>query len=89
MAIHATIHRRAQGIFFRAFVDDRARFLGLTGWVRNGSDGANVEVIAQGDEAPLEVLLASLRDCSSTVQVEQANAERNALAETFSGFSVR
>ena len=29
---------------FRYFVVDQARALGLTGWVRNGDDGATVEV---------------------------------------------
>ena len=84
MEMHATVHGRGQGVFFRTFVDDRARALGLTGWVRNRSDGASVEVVAQGDEASLQALLASLRERSSAAQVERVDAEWNAPAETFS-----
>ena len=40
---------------FRWFVRERARALGLTGWVRNRDDGS-VEVLALGDEASLRQL---------------------------------
>ena len=56
LEMHATVHGMVQGVFFRAFVEDRARTLNLMGWVRNGSDGASVEVVAQGDERLLRTL---------------------------------
>lgn len=37
-----------QGVFFRAETRDRARSLGLAGWVRNASDGT-VEAAFEGD----------------------------------------
>jgi acylphosphatase len=44
-----------QGIFFRGSALQLARELGLTGWVRNRLDGT-VEVVAEGDAAPLATL---------------------------------
>ncbi len=46
---------RVQGVFFRAGTQDRARRLGLTGWVHNLPDG-RVELIACGDDAKLKQL---------------------------------
>jgi acylphosphatase len=38
-----------QGVFFRAEMRDRARSLGLAGWVRNAPDGT-VEAAFEGDD---------------------------------------
>ncbi len=46
---------RVQGVFYRAATQDRARRLGLTGWVRNLPDG-RVELVACGDETRLKQL---------------------------------
>src|SRR3989304_3720452 len=45
--VHLRIHGRVQGVFFRASTMDKARELGLTGWVRNNPDGS-VELVAEG-----------------------------------------
>ena len=41
------VRGRVQGVFFRVETRDRARSLGLAGWVRNCSDGS-VEAVFQG-----------------------------------------
>jgi len=46
---------------FRYFVVEEARALGLSGWVRNGDDGATVEVVAEGPEEDLRRLEEALR----------------------------
>jgi acylphosphatase len=50
--LHAVIHGRVQGVGFRWFVRERARELGVRGWVKNRADGA-VEVEAAGDAQSL------------------------------------
>jgi len=50
--LHVAVRGRVQGVGFRWFARERARALGLTGWVRNRDDGS-VEVLALGDEASL------------------------------------
>lgn len=50
---------RVQGVGFRATTFDEARRLGLAGWARNRVDGT-VEVLAEGREAQLVLLLAFL-----------------------------
>ena len=47
-----------QGVGYRAWAIERAQGLGLTGWVRNVSDGS-VEIVAQGTKQQLEVFFAA------------------------------
>lgn len=43
-----TVRGMVQGVFFRAEARDRARSLGLSGWVRNAGDGT-VRAVFEGD----------------------------------------
>ena len=56
----AWVRGRVQGVGFRWWTRARALELGLTGWARNLDDG-RVEVVAEGDRAACEALLALLR----------------------------
>jgi|Deesub1362B_J571_1020462.scaffolds.fasta_scaffold00032_39 acylphosphatase len=56
--VHVYISGRVQGVFFRAFTQERAEFYGITGWVKNLPDG-RVEAVAEGDE---EVLKEWIKD---------------------------
>lgn len=59
--LHVAVRGRVQGVGFRWFVRERARQLGLAGWVRNDRDGS-VEVAARGPTDALRALEAALRE---------------------------
>lgn len=66
--LYVAVRGKVQGVGFRWFVRERARALGLTGWVRNRDDGS-VEVLAHGDEAALAQLRSLLGSGPSGAKV--------------------
>jgi acylphosphatase len=54
------ISGRVQGVGFRVWMVERARDLGVSGWVRNRIDGS-LEALVAGDTAAVEELLRLCR----------------------------
>lgn len=52
---HLLVSGKVQGVSYRAYTEQKAADLGLTGVVRNLPDG-RVEIIAEGSEAELQAL---------------------------------
>jgi acylphosphatase len=67
--IHVRVTGVVQGVGFRWFVRERARRLGLSGWVRNLPDGS-VEVVASGEDGQVQLLRAELQSGPSGAQVD-------------------
>jgi acylphosphatase len=81
------IHGRVQGVFFRAETRDRARSLGLDGWVRNTGDGS-VEAVFEGDRDRIESMLVWCRRGPSLAQVDTVDVDWETPAGE-RGFAVR
>ena len=64
------IYGRVQGVFFRNWTMDRARALGVRGWVRNRRDGS-VELVAFGEDEAVEALTAACRTGPPAARVER------------------
>ena len=60
MQAHVYISGFVQGVGFRAYVRSKARKMGVTGWVRNLTDG-RVEGVFQGEK---EVVLRLISLCN-------------------------
>ncbi len=54
--IHALVHGRVQGVFFRDYTRREALRLGLSGWVRNLADGS-VETEFEGHPEKVQAML--------------------------------
>ena len=79
------VRGRVQGVGFRWFVEREARTLGISGWVRNNSDGS-VEVLASGTQEQLFSLRSRLQQgpgASRVDNVEEAEAKPIAGLNTF------
>jgi acylphosphatase len=66
---HVVVTGRVQGVFFRAETRDRARSLGLGGWVRNAGDGS-VEAVFEGPDERVESMVDWCRRGPAHAEVE-------------------
>ncbi|WP_242511423.1 acylphosphatase [Pengzhenrongella frigida] len=71
----AKVRGRVQGVGFRWWTRDQLSRLGLTGSARNLDDGS-VEVVAHGDPAAIERLLAALRGPHTPGRVDSVEVTR-------------
>jgi acylphosphatase len=88
-AVKVVIYGSVQGVFFRDFTSRRAGELGLTGYVRNLPGGGSVEVVAEGDKAKLEELIAHLKKGPPRAIVERIEVNWSLPSGNYSRFSVR
>jgi len=68
--VRAVVRGRVQGVAFRAAtLDEAGRLGGLSGWVKNLPD-RSVEVLAEGERAAVEALLAWCRHGPRAARVD-------------------
>lgn len=60
IAVHVRVSGQVQGVFYRAFTQNRARALGVKGWVRN-IPGGGVEAVLEGERKPVGELLKAMK----------------------------
>lgn len=70
MALHLTIHGRAQGVFFSDSMCREAQILGVTGRMNNRSDGTE-------EAAAVEALVRCAHRDPQHAQVERVEIARN------------
>jgi len=83
-AVRVVVSGRVQGIGFRAAAQRRASLLGVSGWVRNLSDGS-VEVHAEGDDEIVGEFLAWCRMGPGAARVDEISVV-DTVVEDLSGF---
>lgn len=87
-AIHVRVTGRVQGVGFRDWTRRRAAALGLSGWVRNETDGAVTALIA-GEETPLAEMLAALNEGPALARVDRVETAPASADEAGKDFHVR
>jgi acylphosphatase len=61
---------RVQGVFFRSETRNRAKELGITGWVRNLEDG-RVEAVFEGEKDKIEKIIEWVKRGPILARVEK------------------
>jgi acylphosphatase len=81
------VHGRVQGVFFRGSAVERAREVGVDGWVRNRSDGT-VEAVFEGNQAQVAEMVRFCREGPPWARVDRVE-EFEEEPENIGGFGVR
>jgi acylphosphatase len=87
LQLYAIVTGRVQGVSFRYYTVQRARQLGVVGWVRNRQDGS-VEVVAEATTSQLESLLAFLHTGSPASKVQSVEIEWRPPTDDYANFDV-
>jgi acylphosphatase len=69
---HVVVHGAVQGVFFRVEARDRARSLGVAGWVRNAADGS-VEAVFEGEDERVESMVSWCRRGPRGARVDEVD----------------
>ena len=85
--LHLTVRGRVQGVFFRASTQREARRLGLTGWVKNRSDGA-VEILAEGEETSIRELHGWAQKGPTAARVDRVDTRWRSFTGDFPDFRI-
>jgi acylphosphatase len=87
--LSVTVCGRVQGVYFRYFVRNIARRLGLKGYVCNLASGDAVEVQAEGEKQQLYRLLEQLKVGPPGAWVKKVEVYWSDHSGQFTDFSVR
>jgi acylphosphatase len=79
---------RVQGVGFRYFAQQKAKEMGITGWVRNSVDGG-VIIIAQGIEAEIKTFIDYLYIGPTLSRVDKISTCVMQITTVFDSFSVK
>lgn len=86
--LHLIIKGRVQGVFFRMFARSTAKKYGVTGWVRNNSDGT-VELVAEGPKQALEAVISHCERGTYFSKVEDLKPKWEKPTGEFNDFEIR
>ena len=86
--VHVLISGMVQGVWFRSSTKQKAEQLGLTGWVRNTSDGS-VEAVFEGEEKIVKEMIEWCHRGPPLAKVENVDVKKQNPTNGFDDFSVR
>ncbi len=81
------MYGRVQGVYYRSYAVDKARDLGLTGWVRNRFDG-RVEAVFEGEEDAVRKMVRWCHQGSPSARVERVEVSWEEATGEFADFRV-
>ncbi|MCJ2165960.1 MULTISPECIES: acylphosphatase [unclassified Pseudodesulfovibrio] len=86
--IHAIVHGKVQGVWFRGWTREVAFEIGIRGWVRNLPDGS-VETLAQGKPDQLDQFETRLKQGPPLARVSGIDIKRTDVDALLPSFEIR
>ena len=88
MQLYVLISGKVQGVGFRNFTQLNAQQLGVNGYAKNLANG-KVEVVAEGDKAQLDALIALLKKGPRYARVDAIEIDERAFTGEYKNFGIR
>ena len=88
MQLYVLISGKVQGVGFRNFTQINARQLGINGYAKNLPNG-KVEVVAEGDKAQLDALVALVKKGPRYARVDSIDIDARAFTGEYENFGIR
>jgi acylphosphatase len=85
--VQLIVRGRVTGVFFRAATQREARRLGITGWVKNRSDG-NIEILAEAEEDAIREMVSWAQHGPSAARVDDVDVRWRSYTGEFSDFRI-
>ena len=85
---HLIVSGRVQGVFFRAETQEKAKELGVFGWVKNIAEG-RVEAVFEGEKTKVEQLVKWAESGPPGAVVNDLNVVWKEYQGEFNGFEIR
>ena len=86
--VEVTIKGHVQGVYFRANTRDRAKRLGVEGWVKNQPNG-DVKAIFEGEREMLEDMIDWCHKGPPMARVDEVETEWSEPSGDFDGFRIK
>lgn len=88
-SLHVVVHGHVQGVFFRAFIAEKANELGITGYACNLPSGEDVDVLAEGEKGNLEKLIERVKIGPPAARVEKVVTTWSKYTGKYSQFKIK
>jgi len=88
-SVRAIAQGRVQGVLFRFFVAEKAKELGLTGYVRNLPTRNGVEVQAEGERERLNELITHLKLGPPEAKVQRVVTSWSKYSGLYRSFNIK
>lgn len=85
--VSITVKGRVQGVYYRQSTREKARELGITGFVQNMPD-TTVYIVATGTDEQLEALVTWCKKGPARARVSDVIVASH-ISQTFDGFTIR
>lgn len=70
--VRVRVTGRVQGVWFRGWITEMVKLIGVTGWVRNRRDGS-VEALFSGESPAVDEMIALCHDGPTHARVERVD----------------
>lgn len=85
---HICVSGLVQGVFFRSHTEEKARELGITGWVRN-LENERVEAVFEGEKEKIDKIIEWAKRGPSFAQVDGIDIEWEDYKGEFNNFEIK